>query len=71
MTFTREQLEAIRDSAKSGKLPHAFIGVRMVTFDALASQLLTTMDENDRLHEAIQAGNRVRSVLETHVSPAL
>lgn len=54
--ITRPQLEALRDADKAGKLPHAFIGLRMVSFGALASQLLAAMDELETLKAADAAG---------------
>lgn len=58
--LTRRQLEALRDADRNGNLPHAIVGLRIVSFLSLAEQLLAAMDENARL----------RSALETHVPPA-
>ena len=56
MTLTRTQLEALREADKAGKLPHAFVGLRMVRFGTLASQLLAAMDELETQKAAKAAG---------------
>lgn len=47
--FTRDEIEAIHIASEEGLLPYGFMGFGKICFHEVAEQLLTSMEEVERL----------------------